>query len=391
MQAEYVAGDGMFITNINLLDKTTDDLSEGSRLYYTDERAQNYIYNISADYLRNGMSNQYIVNGVYEGDLIITGDLTVSRVQILDIFANVLNSNYEPNYYQSSNSYVQSLASFIKNVNAGLTNDLRQLDNKLNLIMTCNMDETILGMLANDSNMLLNKFSETINYVNQNVSNINIDIYRNISNLIDYVNENVSRVDINYHYSLDGSNLNYVMGILNTSNQVFENKVDERIKSLTTNNIKEGINLYFTPKRAGAICYASNLHVSNYVHVVDANVSNYINMNANMLANKINALTLDDIALGSNNTYIRDNVYDGYLIVTGGIITNNVVIRDIEDISSNATQILSASSNIKLYNRIQEVENQNRLLIERLNHQERQLYELSSNFNIIMSLLAQQS
>ena len=337
LQAEYVGGDGMFITNVNLLDKTTDDLKEGSKYYYSEERFNNSIQNITTDYMQNGFSNRYIVNGIYEGDLIITGDLTVSRVKILDIFANVLNSNYEADYYNSSNSYVQSLASFIRNINANLENEMKFFDHKLNLIMTCNMDETILGIIANDSNVLLNKFSETINYVNSNVAILSNDVYYNISNLIDYVNENVSKVEYYNYYTLDGSNIEYVMNIVNSSNEQIEQELNSTIKALSTTNIKEGINLYYTPKRVGAIAYASNLHASNY-----------IDSKASILHDRINLITLDEIASGCNNSYIRNNVYDGYLIVTGGIITNNVVISDLQDnelmLSSNAKELLASSS-----------------------------------------------
>ena len=381
LQAEYVGGDGMFITNVNLLDKTTDDLKEGSRYYYSEDLFNNSIQNITTDYLQNGNSNRYIVNGVYEGDLIITGDLTVSRVQILDIFANVLNSNYETDFYNSSNSYVQSLASFIRNINANLVNDMKYLDHKLGLIMTCNMDETILGIIANDSNLLLNKFSETINYVNSNVSILNTDVYRNISNLIDYVNENVSKIEYYNYYTLDGSNISYVMDVVNSSNSYLEEELNNKIRSLTTNNVKEGVNLYYTPKRVGNIAYASNLHVSNYVircineintkldnsnlnavrNIEDSvkflntkidtcnlNISNYLENKTDIIHNRINCLTLDEIANGCNNSYIKNNVYDGYLIVTGGIITNNIVISDLHEngliLSSNAKELLTSSS-----------------------------------------------
>jgi hypothetical protein len=440
MQAEYVGGDGMFITNINLLDKTTDDLREGSKYYFTDERFSNYIQHISADFIKSGLHNQYIVNGIYDGDLIITGDLTVSRVQILDIFANALNSNYESDYYNSSNSYVQSLASFIRNVNANLMNDMKIFDNKLNLIMTCNMDETILGIIANDSNLLLRKFSETIDYVNSNVDIISIDTNRNISNLINYVNDNVSKIEYYNYYSLEGSNIDYVMSILNTSNQIFEDYINKKILSLSTNNVKEGVNLYYTPKRVGAITYASNIHVSNYVkecfdyiniklensninaindihynvNILDEKISNYnynisnyfysnvdflhkkiieytvatsnyVDYNTELLNNRVTTLSLDEIAMGCNNTYIKNNIYDGYLIVTGGIITNNIIISDIDD------TVLMSTSNFKNLTSSSSVNNSSNSylqnLINKINIQSDIIQSNNYNINMLSSNL----
>ena len=426
MQAAYVGGDGMFLTNVNLLDKTTDHLAEGyNKWYYTHDRFVHSMQNINADYLNNGSCNQFIINGVYEGDLIVTGELTVSRVQILDIFTNVLNSNYEASYYQSSNSYVQSLASFIRNINANLVNEMKNYDKKLNLIMTCNMDETILGMLANDSNLLLRRFGETIDYVNQNVSNLNNEIYESMSNLIEYVNVNVSRVNYYYHYAIDESNMSFLTNLVNSSNNVLARSINERINSLNTNDIKEGNNLYFTHKRAGAICYASNLHVSNYVdyHIHELNrklddsnitsinsikynvdilenmieycnidASNYINWSAERLENRINYLTLDEISMGCNNSYIRNNVYDGYLIVTGGIITNNVVISDLDEaylmLSSNVKDLLTStpfksSSNSYLQYLINKVNVHSDIIEDNYVN----IIKLTSNFDLTIELL----
>jgi hypothetical protein len=423
LQAEYLGGNGMFITNVNLLDRTTDDLREGNHLYYSEERFNNALLRASTDNIRQGSSNAFIVNGIYDGDLIVTGELTASKVQILDILTNTLNSNFEPDIYIGSNTYVESLASFIRSVNANLINDMQYLDYKIGLIMTCNLDETILGIIANDSNILMNKFNETINYVNSNVgitldyinnniSNINYDVYNNISNLIEYVNSNVSTVNYNYNYVLEGSNIDQVIKVIDTSNQTLNNLLTNKILSLTTNNIREGNNLYFTYKRAGELTYNCNLNVSNYIkanvtdlneiinektmeltyrlnilntdqvpegdnnlyythqrvgeiaYTCNTNVSNYIKTNVNNFNNKlanidnrISALTLDDIALGSNNTFIKNNVYDGYLIVTGGIITNNVLVYDLND--PNLTSYL-ASSNIFIDSQYQQ-QNQQQL------------------------------
>jgi hypothetical protein len=353
--------------------------------------------NVSADLLHNGTCNQFIVNGVYEGDLIVTGELTVSRVQILDIFANVLNSNYEASYYQSSNSYVQSLASFIRNINQNLVNEMKNYDRKLNLIMTCNMDETILGIIANDSNLLLRRFGETIDYVNQNVSNLNDEIYENISNLIRYVNENVSRVD--YYYTIDETSKGLLANIVNSSNK----SIYEKINSLNTNDIKEGNNLYFTNRRAGAICLASNLHVSNYVdyHISelnrkldDSNITsiNSIKYNVDVINDRIDALTLDEISMGCNNSYIKNNVYDGYLIVTGGIITNNVVISDLDEaylmLSSNVKDLLTStpfksSSNSYLQYLINKVNTHSDIIEDNYVN----IIKLTSNFDLTIDLL----
>jgi len=406
LNADYLRGDGLLLKNVNLNDRTTDYLSEGnSNLYFTNSRFAEVIRGINTDNIRIGTSNQYIVNGVYDGDLVVTGELTASRVSILDMLTNVLNSNFDPDVRIGSNTYVHSLASFIRSVNANLMNDIKFLDNKLNLVMTCNMDETLLGMIANDSNILINTFTQTINFVDSNIAGLNYfvtsnvhmlntTVNNNISNLIDYVNSNISRVD--YHYVLEGSNMQVVLNVINMSNAALNTNITNKINALSTNNIIEGNNLYFTYKRAGALAYSSNLNVSNYVdtnfvmmqnvlqssntnisnyiasvnekylnigrnasNYIDVNtnilntalstsnynLSNYVNMHVNNIHNKIDALDLDDIAQGSNNTFIKNNVYDGYLIVTGGIITTNVLIYDMND--PLLTRHISNTSNMQ--------------------------------------------
>ena len=85
------------ITNINLNDKTTSDLIEGSNLFYTEERLYNFYKNSNLllsnaqfteildnvnnikhvmglhqlDRVEQGTSNKYIINNVYNDDLIV--------------------------------------------------------------------------------------------------------------------------------------------------------------------------------------------------------------------------------------------------------------------------------------------------------------------------------
>jgi hypothetical protein len=229
------------------------------------------------------------------------------------------------------------------------------------------------------------------------VSNLNDEIYENISNLIRYVNENVSRVD--YYYTIDETSKGLLANIVNSSNK----SIYEKINSLNTNDIKEGNNLYFTNRRAGAICLASNLHVSNYVdyHISelnrkldDSNITsiNSIKYNVDVINDRIDALTLDEISMGCNNSYIKNNVYDGYLIVTGGIITNNVVISDLDEaylmLSSNVKDLLTStpfksSSNSYLQYLINKVNTHSDIIEDNYVN----IIKLTSNFDLTIDLL----
>jgi hypothetical protein len=69
------------ITRLN-----TNNISEGvDNLYYTNERFDERLMTKSLDYIHNGTSNKFISNDIYANSLLVTGTLTVGRIQVLGI------------------------------------------------------------------------------------------------------------------------------------------------------------------------------------------------------------------------------------------------------------------------------------------------------------------
>ena len=77
INASHFSGQGDLLTNVYLGDKTTDNMKEGSNLYFTKKRVNEEIDLISCDRILQGTSNRFIQNNTYSDDLTIKGGLTV--------------------------------------------------------------------------------------------------------------------------------------------------------------------------------------------------------------------------------------------------------------------------------------------------------------------------
>lgn len=100
------------------------------------------------------------------------------------------------------------------------------------------------------------------------------------------------------------------------------------VQNLNTNTLIEGSNLFFTWNRAGMVSFSSNQETSNYVLYHVENTSNTIMEDINDLAlavstNFIN-LNADNIADGTTNRFIKNNIYDTNLTVVGTLTTSNL-------------------------------------------------------------------
>lgn len=63
----------------------TNKIAESDNLYYTDKRFDDRLLTKTLDNIYIGTSNKYITNGIYTNDLLITGTLTVGKIQVLGI------------------------------------------------------------------------------------------------------------------------------------------------------------------------------------------------------------------------------------------------------------------------------------------------------------------
>jgi hypothetical protein len=96
----------------------------------------------------------------------------------------------------------------------------------------------------------------------------------------------------------------------------------------------------------------SNAIISHIIKQ-DSNVSNYVaslgNAN-NMLTEIINNITADDIAVGTHNKYIVDNIYDNNLTVTGILTVSDLVILDTDKVNDETGILINTDLNTYIQN-----------------------------------------
>ena len=91
LQADNYIGDASLITNINIDDKTTDNLTEGtSNLYYTDNRFDNRLATKTTDNLTEGTSNLYYTDSRFNTDL---NNNDIYCTTIIDINTGIITKN----------------------------------------------------------------------------------------------------------------------------------------------------------------------------------------------------------------------------------------------------------------------------------------------------------
>ena len=341
-----ISGDGSRLTNVNITDKTTDDLKEGNNnLYYTQERANaNILSNISyinSDYIREGNNNLYYTpfrdsNSFYNNIIKITTD---------DIKEGS-NNLYFNNIYLS-NAIISTFQNYSTDYfHEGLNNFFFTQDRLNNFIANRTTDDFNEGSnnLFFTSNLALNRI---INYINS-ISTDNIRegssnlfltqerIYSNINRILSTkTSDDIKEGTYNLYY-----NSNTIHSFLNnffaskTTNDIKEgsnlfltiDRFNQYISSKTTDNIREGTtNFYLTSNK-----------VINILKTLDSDLVNEGTSNLYykdeyaliFFMNNLNLLTTDKIKEGTSNKYIINNTYNSNLNVIGNISASNIIINN---------------------------------------------------------------
>jgi len=213
LNSDYLYGSGSLIHNVNISDKTTADLMEGtSNLYYTDNRVSlivtssniltsNYIQSIS-----NTIHSNMILNDIYACNLSIKtcedfislfSDKNLAFSNYTDISSNELlqyiNAIYDAEFNiitNTSNAFIEKISNILYNYADKTYNDIININNTLNsntsnycLIVNDILTENNTFSLTYSSNyisLLKTDIDDLMNYNSQGYSNeIN-----NISNLL---------------------------------------------------------------------------------------------------------------------------------------------------------------------------------------------------------------
>jgi hypothetical protein len=384
INANNFRGSGSQLYNINLRDKTTSDLREGTNQYYTDEKVykllygndyssgtidnasfianvetnlitikqqlMNYIENITLDTVVQGSSNQYIVNNIYNDSLIVNGTLTVKDLRILDLEGDYYSSIYTSNLYRPS---AGSINLFNQNTQTTVTD------------LSCNIP------------LIRSIVTEYIDTIQNN--------YNGVISVLDDLKENL--YDVSLDNVIQGSNNKYIVNDLYNSSMIINGTLtvrDLRILELDEDYLTDiyNSNLYKSGSKGSTpfASYATN-NISNIVQnitdnrfvVIENDVSSLqVNMQllddyVNITQGTINTLvdqfgttsvtqnseitslrdditattddikdalyniSLDNVVQGSNNQYIVKNIYNDSLTINGTLTVRDLRILDIDD------------------------------------------------------------
>ena len=360
----YLFGDGRYLSNVNISDKNTDDLIEGSNnLYYTDKRASNiffnFISNISTDNIKEGSNNLYYTslrdsNSFYSNLNNITTDNLKQGY-----------SNLYYNYNYLSNAILTNFATLT-------TNDLKEGSSNL-YITPARVDEILYKKTTDNFKEGSNNRFFTNEYANSNISRFfstittdnvkegsanlyfnNQRLSSNITQILRTKNtDDIKEGNINRYFN--ESNVNYIYSNL--------------LRTKTTADIQEvGSNLYFNLDRFNSYLQTKNTDdiregTSNFFLTTQKIISLLSTLNSDnikegstnlyykeiyarqFLIKSQNLLSTDLIKEGTSNRYIVNNTYPTNLTIDGKINASNVFINNSNILDIYQESVINAKFN----------------------------------------------
>jgi len=256
INATNFRGNGFNITNLNLSDRSTSQLKEGDNLYFTENRVYDVLYSekyfssnqfipyidnaidyvdkvednlleefnklrdallsYSLDNVRQGTSNRYIINNIFNDSMIINGTLKVRNIQLIDPFDRDISKIYEEG---------------LNNTNS---NGFSNYDFGAGRLTSSNVSNIVLGLISNFG-------LEDIHQINENVSNINEIVTNTVSNFQDEItdiNTDIQALDVKI------DSLNFDDNISNITYSILQAKNYEKIIHDVEGNIMEIIDKF---------------------------------------------------------------------------------------------------------------------------------------------------
>ena len=355
INATYFRGSGILMSNINLNDKSTSELSEGSNMYFTDQRVYDILYGsnymvsnqfipflaniysnvvdsldnaletiacINLDKVIQGSNNKYIVNNIYNDSLLVNGTLTVKNIHIIDIESDYYSEIYHSNLYNPSCSVSEHLNERRLNVSNIVLGILDNYD-----ILSTSVNTGSTSELAEGSNLYFTE-SRVLDIIAPIQSSITA-IYSNLDDISDEL------YCINLDNVIQGSNNKYIV------NNIYND-------SLLINGILTVRNIHIIDVDEQFYSDQYNAHLYQPVNSISGN-------------SLVSSLNVSNIVSGMMTEY--DELYDNlsYALTTETILLSN-------KISSTGQKIIS-TSNIQA--------NEINLLKNKIN-------TLSSNLNIAL-------
>jgi hypothetical protein len=326
VKAKQYYGIGDEITNVNLADKTTADLQEGSNLYYSDSRVTSALYtsnietsnviknkvqDVLSKYMIYTMNNSNFNDNISKKILSVIQDKDLQTSNYIHNFSNSLDiklikenldqSNYVDSIYINISN---SLDEILLNQSNYTSYNIEKINNKI-----IENNEDISNMIIKDYELINNS-----NYIEDNsniiLSYIDIITY-NHSNIIDNL--------FNYHYNnlmqYANDSSNFVINSSNNMNNKIKNMgyYYSNIADITGNNLERIVeynisNLLITYKEGGTYM-DMNTYDPNIIHLnfKDRKILNRVDTDSyKVLANGSNLLHIYPVI---NNFMTKDNAF----------------------------------------------------------------------------------
>ena len=376
-----------------------EELPGTSNIFYTDTRARaiasasnvdvtayinkssNNIYdrlaNLNADDIKNGTSNKFIVNGIYDGDLTIDGTLVVSNLTIEGSLTDIKTTSFQTERLEIiANQYDGPALKVIQEGNKNVVElyATESGNDRIKFILTQNgvaqfISTGNLPALPIDYKIQVwnnIKFEGTINTISDTELSYINDVASNVQSQIITLKDNAAlqATGASQKFQDDKNTAKTSLDTnISTSNSRFKTYVDESSNSFgsTLDTAVTSINTFITTLDSDM---SSNLilNVSNIFNVTIPNVSTRIDgisaaIETNLkdyISNTSNAL--NDTIVNTSNT-ISSKVYTD-LINTGWISTSSNIYYNAANIGigvTNPSEKLEVLGNIKFTGSINEV------------------------------------
>ncbi|WP_396190108.1 hypothetical protein, partial [Flavobacterium sp.] len=229
------------------------------------------INSLNTDLVKEGLHHKYIIDNVYDNNLVVTGKLTASMLEITDL---------EMTYEEDGKSINADLKSYINWVSSNIFFTVNGIYN---------------GVMERTSNNIISR----VLYLDNNMSNYlqltSNELSNNLVNVEFKLSENILSNDINMSNYLQETSMMLQTNLQETSDILTQNILilDESLQT-TNNALIENID-----------------NMSNYVQETNQRISD---------------LNADQIADGTSNRFIIDGIYSQDLTVLGTLVTSNLSV-----------------------------------------------------------------
>ena len=244
------------------------------------------------DRVEQGTSNKYIVNNIYNDDLVILGNLSAKSINLLEFdtkyYTDLYYSNIFVNPFNDEYDSYANISNILRNViiDEPTIGNNSNLDTKINSLI-----DNATNKYIEDINKLLNDKINKLTLDDIQQGNVNKFIISNIFNENLVINGNIITKDIDV-------------------------SIEENVETYYNNMYNNGLSNIISGDKE----YLEN----RIINIVDTYLSNWLLTINETVDTKIKTISLDNVIQGDTNKFIVKNMYNSDLIVNGNIISKDL-------------------------------------------------------------------